>query len=238
MKDKALKNITIAAALFFSLFFVAKFAGPEILKLYVEAGIGNCRKIPILCVAPTEEIYGETQRIDKEYLAGLTLYKFPDMQIYLPKSFQVFKEKIKKVYYKKVRRRQTGDVAYLLYEKPYFFINLFPQAGKLGIKNDYEFFSRIMYAQFNNIQNLGDVFFVIVKSIFIPDLGDSNSPKIVKFSHADFRGFIAYSLGGKGNYFNCDIFNTKGDFFKIYIKDKSNSLDLSKVLGIISTIKR
>ncbi|TRZ93964.1 hypothetical protein D4R78_07070 [bacterium] len=236
MKERILKYISIAVVFLLCLLFIAKLAGPTILRMYVEIGIANCQKIPILCVAPTAEI--KDPQINKEYLAGLTLYKFSDMHILMPKTFLVVKEKIKKVYYKRVSRRQSGDVAYLLYERPYFFKNLFLKTERFGIKDDYDFFSRTMYAKLGNIQNLTDVFFVIIKSIFIPDLGSGGSLKIVKFSNADFRGFISYSLSEEDNYFDCNIFNRRDEFFKIYIKDKSDALDLNKVLAIISTINK
>jgi len=236
MKERALKNISIAVALLICLLVIARFAGPTILKMYVETGIGNCQKIPILCIGPSEEIINP--QIDKTYLAELKLYKFPDMHILMPKTFLVVKERIKKVYYKRVNRRQTGDVAYLLYEKPYFFKNLFPQVERSGVKDDYDFFNRMVCARFNNIQNLTDAFFVIVKSIFIPDLGSGNNLKIIKFSTAELRGFIAYSLGEKENYFDCNIFNRRDEFFKVYIKDQGAVCDLNKVLTIISTIDK
>jgi len=42
-------------------------------------------------------------------------------------------------------------------------------------------------------------------------------------------------LAKADNYFDCNIINNAGDFFKIYIKDKGASLDLDKVVAIIST---
>ncbi len=236
MKNKTLKNITIILALFASLIYVAKFAGPELLKLYIGYGIGDCRKVPVLCVIPSEEIVNPL--VDSQYLEGLTLYNFPDLKIYLPKTFLVTKEKIKKVYYKRARRAKDEDVAFLLYEKPYFFINLFPQSKKSGVKNDYEFFRKIMYARLDQVQGLMDAFFVIVKSVFIPDLGDSKSLRMVSLSTPDLKGFIVYSLTPGGNYFDCNLFSQKDEFFKVYIKDKSAQLDLAKVLTIISNINK
>jgi len=236
MKNKTLKNISIILALFLSLLYVAIVAGPVLLKLYIKSGIGDCQKVPVLCVIPNEEIINPT--VDSQYLEGLTLYKFPDLKIYLPKTFLVAKEKIKKVYYKRARRSRGEDVAYLLYEKPYFFINLFPQSKKIGIKNDYEFFRRIMYARLGQIQSLTDAFFVIVKSVFIPDLGDNKNLKMASLTTADLKGFIVYNLTPEGNYFDCNVFNNKDEFFKIYIKDKSAQLDMPKVLAILSNINK
>jgi hypothetical protein len=236
MKERVLKYLSITVVFLLCLLFIARLAGPRILRTYVESGIGNCQKIPILCLAPSEEIINP--QIDKTYLAELKLYKFPDMHILMPKTFLVVKERIKKVYYKRANRRQTGDVAYLLYEKPYFFKNLFPQVERSGIKDDYDFFNHTMYAKLDNIQNLTDVFFVIIKSIFIPDLGSGSNLKIIKFSTTELRGFIAYSLGEKENYFDCNIFNRRDEFFKVYIKDQGVACDLNKVLTIISTIDK
>lgn len=235
MKAATNKIILIIFILIACIAFVVKFAGPMLLRTYVAAGMGGCQNQPIFCISPGQEIISE--HIDKDYLAGLERYKFPKMEIYAPKEFMVIKEQISKIYYKKSRREEKGSVIYLLYEKPNFFVDLFPQLYKQGIKNDYEFIEHTMYAKVSDIKNLTDAFFVIMKSVFTPDLGDQSNLKMIQFKIADKRGFISYNLAKSGNYFDCNITDRLGDFFKVYIKDKDASLGLDKALAIISTIK-
>lgn len=230
------KNIFWTLILLFAIAFVAKFASPRILRLYIEAGIGNCQKIPVLCITPGKEIV--ISEVNKEYIRELIPYSFPEIGISLPAGFTGIKERITKVYYKKGNRKHTGSVIYLLYKKPNFFVDLFPQLKKQGITNDYEFIKYMMYAAPNNIHNLRDAFFVIIKSIFTPDLGEQKNVQMVEFSGADKKGFIAYNFSHPENYFDCNVFNRAGDFFKLYIKDKEESLDLDKVMAIISTVNR
>lgn len=235
MKNKTIKRISLAVFLLFAFIFVAKFARPAILKLYVTSGVGNCQKIPILCIAPeTESVNYE---VNKEYLAELVPYTLEEIKASCPKEFKVIKETISKTYYKK-KRQQGNSVIYLLYQKPDFFMGLFPQLKKAGIKNDTEFVSRTMHARIDSISNLTDTFFVINKSIFTPDLGDQKNTKIIKFSLNDKNGFLSYNFDASGNYFDCNMFNDKGDFFKVYIKDRAKILDLGKALAIISTVQK
>jgi len=236
MKDKTLKSIFLIIIFLVALAFIVKFGGPATLRLYIETGIGNCQKIPILCMAPEDQI--AKQSINKEYLAELLPYNFPQMAINAPKGFTIIKEKITKVYYKKRRHREQGAVIYLLYQEPNFFVNLFPQVKNQGIKNDYDFLSRTMFAKLNQIKNLNDAFFVIMKGIFIPDLGDPKNIKMAKFRILDKQGFINYSLTQSGNYFDGNIINRQGDFFKVYIKDWKRSLSLEQVLAILSTVEK
>jgi hypothetical protein len=235
-KDTFARYITITVVLLLSILYVVKFGGPSILRLYVETGIGTCEKIPVLCMAPGQEII--RPEINKEYTAELLPYAFPKMSIYAPKGFTVGEERIKKVYYKKNKRKHIGSVIYLLYEEPNFFINLFPQLTKQGIDNDYEFIKRTMFAKLKDIKNLTDTSFVIMKGVFIPDLGDLKNVKMAQFMLSDKKGFINYTLSNSGNYFDCNIIDAAGNFFKIYIKDRDASLDLDKVLGIISTVNK
>lgn len=228
------KYIFWTLILLLAIAFVAKFASPRILRLYIETGIGNCQKIPVLCIAPEKEIV--ISDINKEYITELIPYSFPEIAISLPAGFTGIKERITKVYYKKGKRKHTGSAIYLLYKKPNFFVGLFPQLKKQGIANDYEFFSYMMYATPKAINNLRDAFFVIMKSIFTPDLGEQRDIRMFEFSCADKKGFITYSSSHSENYFDCNVFNISGDFFKLYIKDKEASLDLDKVLAIISTV--
>jgi len=233
MKKAVKKYISMGILLILALPFVAKFGEPAILKAYIENSVGNCEKIPILCSAPEEELVNSN--INEEYLSKLILYKFPEIEMYIPEGFNVVKEMISKPYYRKRHYREKAAFIYLLYEKPNFFVNLFPQVSKQGIKDDYEFLGRTMSAQLNQIKNLADMFFVIMKSIFTPDLGDQKNIKMVKFSAKDKKGFINYNLGSLENYFDCNVVTNQGDFF-IYIKDKGKKLDLGNVLAIISTI--
>jgi hypothetical protein len=236
MKKNILRIIAVIIVLFLAVAFVAKFGGPNILKLYIETGIGNCQKIPILCMMPQEKI--TNPEINKEYLSELTYLTFPKIGIYVPKGFSVVQENIKKVYYKKRQRKFAHAAIYLLYEEPDFFVNLFPQLKKVGIRNDYEFFERVMSARITNIKNITDAFFVIIKGVFIPDLGNQEKAKMAQFTVSDKKGFINYNLSKPDNYFDCNVFNQQGDYFKIYIKDVGARLDLNKVLMFISTINK
>ncbi len=102
-KDTFARYITITVVLLLSILYVVKFGGPSILRLYVETGIGTCEKIPVLCMAPGQEII--RPEINKGYIAELLPYEFPKMSIYIPKGFSVVKESINKVYYKKHKRK-------------------------------------------------------------------------------------------------------------------------------------
>jgi hypothetical protein len=94
-----------------------------------------------------------------------------------------------------------------------------------------------MYAQQDQINNIADAFFVIMKSVFTPDVGNQNNAKMIKFQFADFKGFINYFMAKPDNYFDCNVFDADGNFFKVYIKDIGASLDLNNVFAIISTLK-
>ncbi|MFA5411571.1 MAG: hypothetical protein WC321_06945 [Candidatus Omnitrophota bacterium] len=229
------KYIPIGLILLAMLLFVAKFSGPAILRLYVESGIGNCREIPIFCMVPAPKII--TPEIDAEYAAGLLSYEFPKMEISLPRGFNVVQEKIKKVYYKKTKRLNSDSVVYLLHKGPGFFINLFPQLKKQGVKDNYQFVRRTMHSDIRQIKDLTGAFFAIIKGIFIPDIGDQKNARMVEFNVAGRRGFINYSFTRTGNYFDCNVIDEQDNFFKVYVKDKGAALDLEKAFTIISTIK-
>jgi hypothetical protein len=234
MKKKIRKIILISVFVVAGLLFIAKFSGPAMLRLYIETGVGNCRKIPVLCIVPQEEII--RREIDQAYIDSLLTYDLPEIQIRLPKGFTVIKQRITKVYYKKWRHKAKSAVVYLLYEPKDFFVRLFPQFKQYGINNDYDFISRLMHARVDEINNLTDAFFIVMKGIFIPDLADQRNVKIAKFTTPTQRGFIGYNITGKENYFNCDIVGEDG-YYKVYIKDMAGLLDLEKVVAVVSTIK-
>jgi hypothetical protein len=235
MKNRTIKTITITLFIIFALAFIAAFAGPAILKMYIETGIGNCQKIPILCMKPTEKI--NTTALGKEYLNDLVVRDFPKVSIAAPRGFDVVNELIKKSDNKKWKRKNIGSIIYLIYQEPNFFIKLYPQVKKLNIKDNYDFIQRMMTASPNEIKNLNDAFFVIMKSILIPDLGDQTKAKMEKFVVGDKRGFINYNITGTERFFDCKTFDSEGNLFGIYIKDKGATLDLDKVLAIVSTAK-
>jgi hypothetical protein len=160
------------------------------------------------------------------------------VEIAVPRGFDVVQETIKKVYYKKKRSPQGGAVVYLIYEPPDFFIGLFPQLKKEGKMDNYEFIRRVMFANIKDIENLTDAFFVIMKSIFIPDLGNLQNARMVQFKLSGKRGFINYNLEGKDNYFDCNVIDDAGDYFKVYIKDRGARLDLDQVIAIISMVNK
>ncbi len=76
-----------------------------------------------------------------------------------------------------------------------------------------------------------------MKSIFTPDIGNQHIAKMIKFKIGDKKGFINYNMAKPINYFDCNVLDEKGNFFKVYIKDKGARLDLNNVFAIISTLK-
>lgn len=240
MKNKVSRYLTAAIVFILVAAFIIMFGGPTILRAYVNMGLGGSQRLPIFSTVPEQDIVNLPidKAIDEAYTFGLVKYEIGGMSISIPKNFTLINERIKKAYYKKKYRPFKGPAVYLLYEKPEFFISLFPDIKKQGVHNDYEFINRMMYARIADIKNITTAFFVVIKSIFTPDLGDQKNLKIAKFSFSDRKGFVAYNLGEKENYFNCDVFDNRNNYFKVYIKDKEASLDLNKVLIIISTVNK
>ncbi|MCX5698218.1 MAG: hypothetical protein NTX01_00760 [Candidatus Omnitrophica bacterium] len=223
-----------AILLIFALAFIIKFAGPNILRQYISSGIGDCKTTPILCRQPQEKLF--LPEINPEYLGTLVPQKFPKMSISVPKGFTLVQELIKKVYYKK-RHANNHAVIYLLRQEPNAFIKLYPDVQKQGIRDNYEFMRRLMYANLEKLENITDAFFVIMKSVFTPDIGNQSTAEMIKFQLHDLKGFINYSLAKPANYFDCNVSDEAGNFFKVYIKDTGARLDLNNVFAIISTLK-
>jgi hypothetical protein len=233
MKKRLRKFFFFLVIFVLAVLALAKFSGHLFLRMYVTAGIGNCRKIPVLCMAPSETIVNP--EIDRGYIEQLIPYDFPKISVSLPKGLAVVQETIKKVYYKRKKRDYTERVVYILCQPRNFFVDLYPQMKKQGIPDNFEFIRRTMHANTQLIKNVGDAFFVIMKGIFIPYLGDQKNVKMVAFQLGDKKGFINYNLSH--TFFDCNIVNKNGDFCKIYIKDDTASLDLNKVFSVISTVR-
>lgn len=233
-KGLFIKVLSITALFLAGILFVIRFGGPSILKLYIETGIGDCQKIPILCLAPPEEMV--KTKVNQEYIRELSAAKFPKMTISVPKGFSVVQERVKKVYYKRGKRTEPSEsIIYIDRQDPDFLINLFPRFKKYGIKDDFELMRRTMSAKIDSIKNLNDAFFVILKSVFTPDLGNQNSAQMLQVAIANKRCFVNYNVAGADNYFDFNVYDDRGYYFKIYIKDKGARLDLDKALTIIST---
>jgi hypothetical protein len=94
-----------------------------------------------------------------------------------------------------------------------------------------------MESKTSQIKDLGDVFFAVMKSVFIPDLGDLNTVQMARFQIPGKHGFINYNVSDSGNYFDCNIFTENKEFFKVYIKDRNAELNVGKAITIISTLK-
>jgi hypothetical protein len=235
-KKRITDYLVIAGILAAAAFFVYKFAQPQLLKLYIETGVGTCNEIPILCKTPQEFI--TDPQIAEAFQASLLPYEFPKVSICIPEGFLAIQERVKKVYYYgTVKHQQEGTVVYLLHQKPDYFIGLFQILRKQGINDDYTFIRRTMYATISDIKTLTDAFFVIIKGVFIPDVGDQKTAVMAEFTLQDKRGFINYNVTPRGNFFDCNIFDTERNYFKVYVKDPEGLLDVNKMLAIISTVR-
>jgi hypothetical protein len=217
-----------------ALAFIIKFGGPNILRQYISYGIGTCKTTPILCMQPQDNIF--TPQIDADYRETLIPHTFPKMLISIPKGFALVQELIKQQYYKK-RSENRKAIIYTLIQEPGAFIKLYPNVQKQGIKDNAEFIRRLMHARLDQVNTVTDAFFLIMKSIFIPDVGCQTTAKMIRFKMENFQGFINYSMNTADSYFDCNVLDTDGNFFKVYIKDVEAVLDLNKVFTIISTLK-
>lgn len=233
---KFLNAVLTAVVAVLALAYIGKYGGPELLKFYIRSGIGDCVKIPILCMKPSESISGVM--VDSASVARLIPAEFPSLTISLPEGFTGVEEKIRKVYYRSARRKKANAVMYLLYRPPGFFVELFPRLKNQGVTTDYEFIKRAMNARVDEIGSVTGAFFVIMKGIFIPDLGSQHAVTMAEFELADGKkGFVNYNFSDEGRYFDCNIIDLQGHFFKIYIKDKEGVLTLDDVLAVASTVK-
>lgn len=233
-RNRLLKYFINSIIILLCLAFIIKFAGPNILKQYLIYGIGDCKIIPILCMQPEENTF--KPQINNEYIDTLVSHNFPKMSVAVPKGFNVVQELIKKDYYKK-RHANNKAVIYLLFQEPKAFIKLYPNLQKQGILNNYEFMHHLNYANLNQINNITEAFFIIMRSVFTPDIGNQGNAKMIKFEFDNFKGFISYTMAKPNNYFDCNIIDTDDNFFKVYIKDIGAHLDLNNVFAIISTLK-
>ncbi len=220
--------------LIIALAFVIKFAGPNLLRQYISYGIGDCKTTPILCMQSEGKIF--TPQIDNEYLNTFIPYVFPKMSVSVPKGFTLIQELIKKPYYKK-RHLNNKAAIHLLIQEPGAFIKLYPDVQKQGINDNYEFIRRVINANLGKVENITDAFFLIMKSVFTPDIGNQSIAKMIRFELGDKKGFINYTMAKPNNYFDCNVSDVSGNFFKMYIKDIGARLDLNNVFAIISTLK-
>jgi len=234
MKEKILQFLSIVIVLILALAFVVRFAGPSLLRQYIEAGVGNCVKNPILCKVPDSNIL--KPQVDKNSTADFIPYKFPKMTIEAPKGFSVVQEMIKKYYYKKDPSKRILEIIYVLHEEKDFFLQLFPEVRKMGIINNYDFVNRMMFAKPAEVKNITDAFFVIIKSIFTPDMGEQKNAVMTRFQMKDRKGYIIYNLSKAGNYFSCDVITDADSYYKVYAKDKNGKLSLEEVFAVISTL--
>jgi hypothetical protein len=235
MRRKLGRNLSFLTTFIAAIIFVVIFGGPNILRSYIENGIGGCKKIPILCKYPTQEI--PKLAIEKEYIDTFIPYKFSKLSVSAPRGFAVIQELEKKPYYKKRLNRRRESAIHLFRQNPGYFLKLFPQVKAKDIKDNYDFIKRLTFADINQVKNLTDAFFVILKSIFTPDIGNQNKVVMASFNIPGKKGFISYNLFDKGYYFDCNVISDSGDFFKVYIKDMKASLEIKDVLAIISTLK-
>ncbi|MBM3249570.1 MAG: hypothetical protein FJZ09_01835 [Candidatus Omnitrophica bacterium] len=231
---KLTKYILSAVLLILGLFFVGFIAGPNILRMYISSGMGTCEKNPIFCETPLDEI--NNPEINRGFLSLLVTVNLVDMRISVPKGFDAIQEEVTRVYYKKNKHLFKGNIVYVLRKEPDFLVDLYPELKKEGVTSNYIFLERTMEARLNEIQDLTGAFFVIMKGIFIPDLGDQKNLKMVRFRTERDRGFINYNLDASGNYFDCNIVRENGEFLKVYIRDRSAKLDLEEVFAILSTL--
>lgn len=217
-----------------ALAFVIKFAGPNLLRQYISFGIGDCKSSPVLCRQPEEKVF--TPTIDQEYRQTLIPHVFPKVSLSAPKGFALVQELIKKPYYKK-RQAKHKAVIYLLIQEPQAFIKLYPDVQKVGVNDNAEFIRRLESADLSKVESISDAFFLIMKSVFTPDIGNQSTAKMITFKLDSLNGYINYSMSRPNNYFDCNVLDADGNFFKLYIKDIGAQLDLNNVFAIISTLK-
>ncbi|HNX81598.1 MAG TPA: hypothetical protein PKL77_05570 [Candidatus Omnitrophota bacterium] len=235
-KKNYLKIACIGIALSLAVAYIAYFAGPRLLKMYVHAGIGFIHRQPIFGMKPSE--VPVPLEVDEDYLAELKPYEFSDVSVSLPKEFRVVQGSEEKSYYKKRPWKTMGAVVYLLYQPPHYFVDSFPDIKQQGITDDYTFVKKTMQSDADFIHTVTDAFFVVMKSLFTPDLGNQKNLSMISFEGRGKRGFISFNLGETEYAYVCDIFDSQNNYFKIFLRDKSRKMDLKKMFTIISTIRK
>jgi hypothetical protein len=235
VKKSTVKFISVIITFALALVFVVRFGTPSLLQSYVRFGIGDCRSIPVFCMVPvscasiTEAGWGSS--------FDPMPYFSENLAASVPRGFTVVEEILSRPFYKKHKRMDKGNVVYLLRKDKGFFPGLFPQLKASGVSDDYEFIRRVMNAKIAGIRNLTDTFFVIMKGVFIPDLGNQANVKMCAVELEGMKGFINYNLGDKDNLFDCNFIGRDGSFYKVYIKDREKRLGLAEVEAVVASLR-
>ncbi|MCU0665904.1 MAG: hypothetical protein MUF05_02265 [Candidatus Omnitrophica bacterium] len=235
MRIKPLKIFSTLIFIGLSGWFIAIFAGPKLLQMYVRAGLGNGKDQPVFSMSIEGKIQAPVP--NQSYIDQLKQFQVENVKISVPKEFTVVKQTSTKRYYKKWHKPENKAIIYVVHQPKDFFIRLYPEVKKDAVVNDYQFIRRTMQAKISEVKNLHDAFFLIIKTIFTPDVGEQENLKIMEFASAGKKGFVTYNLSKKGGYFNFNFIGEKADYFGVYIKDIPPTLDLNKALDIISTIE-
>lgn len=235
MANRFFKPFALLLILGAAVLFIIRFGGPQLLSFYVRSGLGKEVHLPIFYSARKEE--RAVTAVSEQVLAQLRPTRMENVELGVPKEFVIFKGALKRSYYKKWPPKSAGSQIHLLTQPKNYFVRLNPQVMAQGVSDDYEFLRRVQDARLDRIRSISDAFFVIMKGIFTPDLGDQKDLRTVTFTLPGKRGFLTESHASEGDFYDCNFFDDRDRYFKLYIKDLNRSLSRSGVLAIVSTVR-
>lgn len=240
LKSKKLKFVVILIAAFIVLYITMHFATPYYLRWSMGRKLSDK---PILNLAPEQQL---VPSVDADYLSLLNKQETSKFELCLPKGFKLYKEKNREKggmcsFIKKDGDDSTG-VIIISYEQPGFFMGSFDSGTveklkKLNIRNDYDYFGRVISARKEDTQNLLDAVFITIKDMISPRLGDEENLKIYKYESDQLRGYVSANVTDLQSDFSCDLFDNKNNYLHLMIRARDPILSLEQLSTIISTIK-
>ncbi len=235
MANRLFKPLALLVVLGAAVLFIVRFGGPQLLTFYVRSGLGQEVHLPLFYSSLSEE--REVPAVSEQVLSRLKPTRMEDVELGVPKEFVIVKGALKRSYYKKWPPKSAGSQIHLLTQQKNYFVQLNPQVAAQGVRDDYEFLRRVQDARLDRIRSVTDAFFVIMKGIFTPDLGDQTDVRMGTFILPGKRGFLTESHAAEGDFYDCNFFDDRDRYFKLYIKDPTRSLSRAGVLAIVSTVR-
>lgn len=214
-------------------------ATPRIAKWYINKHVPDNL---LLNIIPSEEL---NNIINHDYLTSLQRHQFNTIEICLPAEFNVTRDKKQSVSLKRMSGDNLTGFILLSYHGPRYFLpsdkydkKTLNKLEKIGIKDDYDYFTKVVYSTKKEIKRQIDMVFIMIKDMYFAPFLDKKNCKIYKYANKNQRGYILANVTASKTDYGCYIFDQENNYFDMTVRTMEPVLSLEDVCTILSTLKK